>query len=94
MSGSIKWSPQQVELLKKLWHEGVSSLDIALKLGKSACSVRGYVSRNRKSLGLEKRQDAHNLHLRPRSVQDFERQWIGSVPFGHWMITKPWKTQK
>lgn len=28
MAGKIQWSPQQVELLKKLWEEGVTSADI------------------------------------------------------------------
>jgi len=90
MTGKVQWSPEQVQLLTKLWREGLTSADIGQRVGKSATSVRGYVSRNRKRLNLEMREEAHNLHLRPRSVQDFERQWLGSVPKGHWMITKPW----
>ena len=90
MAGKIQWSPQQVELLKKLWAEGLTSAEIGQKVGKNAASVRGYVSRNRKALKLKQREEAHNLHLKPKSHQDFERLWSGSVPRGHWMITKSW----
>lgn len=90
MAGKIQWSPQQVELLKKLWEEGLTSADIGQKVGKNAASVRSYVRRNRKALKLKQRSEAHNLHLQPRGNKDFERLWSGSVPRGHWMITKAW----
>jgi len=90
MVGKVQWTPEQVELLKKLWREGLTSADIGQRVGKSATSVRGYVSRNRKRLKLEMREEAHNLHLRPVSEQNFEKLWQGSVPRGHWMITKAW----
>ena len=32
-----------------------------------------------------------DVHTAPRfNLKDFEKQWHGVIPCGHWMITKKW----
>jgi IS30 family transposase len=84
------WTKEDVDTLVELWKAGVSSNKIAKKLNRRRSAITQYLCRNRDKLGLQKR--AERVGGRPRrSVKDsFEIQWAGSVPFGHWTITKPW----
>lgn len=83
------WDSNSIKTLRKLWVEGYSSAYIADQLDKKPSAIRQYVYKNRHELGLEAR-DARDV--RPyESVSEFEREWLGCVPYKHWTITKPWE---
>jgi len=86
--GISTWTKQDVDTLVKLWKDGVSSNKIAAKLNRRRSAITQYVCRHRKELGLDHR--ASTFGGRPRRG-DFDTQWRGVVPCGHWMITKPWR---
>ena len=71
--------------------ESDDTVEIAEKLNRKRSTISMFVSRHAKELGIEKR-----MHLcyggRPKSTKllSFDKQWQGSIPRGHWMITKPW----
>ena len=85
--GRSTWTKQDVDTLVKLWKEGVSSNKIAAHLNRRPSAITQFVCRNREKLGLEHR--ASTFTIRPRRG-DFESQWSGPVPRGHWFITQPW----
>jgi len=81
------WTKEEIDTLVKLWKEGVSSNKIAAKLKRRRSAITQYVCRHREELGLAHR--ANTFGGRPRRG-DFDTQWRGVVPFGHWSITQPW----
>ena len=86
------WEHKDIDTLKKLWEEGLPTSMIAKELNKKRSAVTQYVFRNREKLGLEKRQDIVIKPFRKnKRYISFEDSWKGDVPFGHWMITKPWR---
>jgi len=86
-----EWTKDDVNTLCRLWHQGASTRYIAEALDTSNASVKMYVQRHRKELGLERRQS--RPVKRKRSTRpEFDNQWYGHVPFGHWLITKQWRT--
>ena len=84
----MEWNDEDINTLVRLWREGSSVQQIADVLGTSRSSVKMYVQRHKEELGLERRtQKTDNM----KSFRDsFNKQWHGSVPYGHWLITKPW----
>ena len=85
------WTKQEIATLCTLWKEGVSSNKIAVILNRRRSAITQYLCRNRDKLGLEKRAERIGGRPSKRSKDPFEIQWAGSVPCGHWMITKPWR---
>ena len=86
MAGAKKYQDKDTKIVIEMWGNGHSATEIGNAIGKSMQSVRQYIHRNREKYGLEKKEGG-----RPMSISAFEKQWAGSVPFGHWMITKPWR---
>ena len=86
------WNDEDVDTLVKLWHEGVAVKKIADTIGKSHNSTKMYVQRHREALGLNKREFVRVKRAKSQCPK-FDRQWYGAVPFGHWLITKPWGKQ-
>jgi hypothetical protein len=88
-----QWSDEQVDTCVDMWRDGYSAVEIANEIGKNQNNVRMFIYRNRKKYDLEKRHNGGWDNSRIRiPVSDFEKQWYGSVPLGHWTITKPWGT--
>jgi len=85
------WSKDEQRLLVELWNEDLSTKKIAEGLGKSFSSVKMYIQRHRKELGLDRRlvKKARASSGRP----EFDKEWYGSVPYLHWSITKAWRCQ-
>jgi hypothetical protein len=83
------WSHEDIDLLCKLWKEGVATKEIAKKVQRKQPAVIKYVSRNRKKLGLEQR--GMTPSGRKPNPYSFDELWSGVIPCGHWMITKPWR---
>jgi len=86
---SNAWEQEDIDKLVELRNSGVSMPKIAEELGKTHSSVKMYVQRNGKALGLRPALD-----FKPRAKSQntaFDKEWYGTVPFGHWLITKPWR---
>ena len=81
------WKPEEIDTLVTMWHQGETTADIAKKLNRKRSSILQYAHRNRDKLGLGRRQVV--VKAKPKNLS-FEQQWYGSVPFGHWTITKAW----
>ena len=84
------WTKEEEETLVKLWKEGKTCKEIGIQLKRKRSAIGQYISRHRERLGLDRRPSAMVVR---KSKDPFEIQWSGSVPFGHWMITKPWRKQ-
>ena len=88
------WSKDDDAKLVELFHEGQFIEDIAQQLGRTRKGVEGYLRRNRGRLGLDLRDKVEFMKRGQGIVykgrKPFEQEWLGCVPFGHWMITKPW----
>ena len=74
-----------------MWREGYTAPEIAEEIGKSTDNVRMFASRNREKLDLEHRGNPEYKGRPSGDTTEFEKAWKGSVPRGHWLITKPWK---
>lgn len=92
MRGKYPWSEDDIRTLQRMWREGYTSLDIGKAVNRSPSTVRQYVVNNRDNLGLHKRYAPQKTDYRNQS--EFEKLWYGSVPFGHWSITKSWSKQQ
>jgi hypothetical protein len=88
--GAKAWSQEDIATLRKMWNEGHSSHAIADAVNRNSSTIRQYVTKNRDWLGLEPRTRYGVLPY--KNTSEFDKQWYGSVPFGHWTITKPWRT--
>ena len=85
-----EWTQEQIDSLVEMWNEGISVREIAKDLDKSDASIKMYVQRYRDKLGLARREF---IRVERAKAQDpeFDRKWYGTVPCGHWTITKPWR---
>ena len=83
------WDDEDVEQLTHMWEAGDSVKNIAEKLGKTSASIKMYIQRNRRHLGLSKREFVR-VHRAKSQDPEFDRKWYGPVPCGHWLVTKPW----
>jgi len=104
MAGRKTWSQEETDELIKLYMDGMKLEDLAEAIGKSYCSTKARLTYLRsKGVDLPLR-DQRVCQSRRRAeegrdgdsgyekrMSDFDKAWYGRVPFGHWMITKPWK---
>lgn len=89
MTINTKWEDANVERLVEMHNSGCSVKEIATDLNKSTSSVKMYIQRHKGRLGLKPRID---FKARAKSQNPaFDKEWYGCVPFGHWLITKPWR---
>jgi len=89
--GVRRWSDEQIEDLVRLCNEGVPHDEVGRRIGKSGHAVRQYVSLNGKKLGIVPRKVRVRTQAPRRKLNtEFDKAWHGNVPYGHWMITKPW----
>ena len=83
-----EWSEEHIRILREMWLDNRASAEIADRLGRKANSVRQYVAKNRSKLDLPARR-RENIHSY-KNLSEFDKQWYGKVPLGHWLITKKW----
>ena len=89
MITNTTWDQKDIDKLIDLYNSGVPVAKIAEELDRSHSSVKMYVQRHKQALGLIPRI---NFKEPAKSYRpQFDREWYGSVPFGHWTITKPWR---
>lgn len=90
------WSKDEEKTLVRMFKEGQFLEDIGKTLNRSRRSVEGHLRRHRGRLGLDLR-DKSEFMLKGQGQsykgrKPFEVEWLGCVPRGHWLITKPWTT--
>ena len=83
------WDEFEIETLVRLWNQDASIREIAGELDRPTTSVKMYLQRHRKALGLAKRT-FRNTQTPNQKTTKFDNEWHGVVPLGHWSITKPW----
>ena len=86
MAFKKQYTEKDIKTLIRMWGDGYTATEVGNAIGKSMASVRQFVHRNRKKYDLEVKEGGRYI---PR--QTFDKQWHGSIPCGHWMITKPWR---
>jgi len=104
MPGKKIWSEEETQELIELYLEGVKLEDLAEQVGKSYCSVKARLTylrskgvdlplRDQKVVQRKRRseEDIDGTSGYAQRLSDFDKAWYGRVPFGHWMITKPWR---
>lgn len=93
----VKWDESEVQTLLELWNDDVVISKIAEELGRTEPQVKMWLRRNRENYGLAPRENEFYKRKREAKTSyedsDFEKLWKGSVPRGHWLITKPWRAQ-
>ena len=82
---TTSWTEDEINTYITLYQTGMSIQDIADEMGRSRSSVKMFGQRHRTELGLVKRIDTKEA---PKTKID--KQWYGSVPYKHWLITKKW----
>tara|TARA_R110000868_G_scaffold359930_3_gene621966 strand:- start:2199 stop:2528 length:330 start_codon:yes stop_codon:yes gene_type:complete len=93
---ATKWTQDRIDKLVSLWKQNLQTREIAVRMQLSGEIVSGYVYRHGKKLGISPRTKAwykeqgFRFGRRTNAAKSFEQDWAGSVPFGHWIITKPW----
>jgi len=106
MAGLKIWTQEETEELIKLYIEGVHLEKLAEDMGKSYCSVKARLTylrkqgvdiplRDQRVVQRERRskESREGNTVYAKRLSDFEKQWYGRVPRGHWTITKPWKKE-
>lgn len=92
---NVPWTQEEIETTVKMYKEHKTNYEIGCAIGKTGDAVKTKLGKLRKQFDLAPRSQAllkkGNKSSPPEGVSPFERDWKGSVPFGHWMITKPWK---
>lgn len=97
MNTNKRWHDSEIQEVIELWKDGVTIFEIANQLDRTEDQVRMWMFRNRDKYGLSPRQ---NIFVKKKQESDskvsdyeseFEKEWKGPIPFGHWSITKPWK---
>jgi IS30 family transposase len=90
------WTEEEEQILIRMWNEGCYSHEICTALNKTKGCIASYLTRNRDTLGLEKRptnyrkkHHTYKLHG-TKFMKAFDKQWHGSVPPKHWTITQSW----
>lgn len=96
---NVTWTDDDAKTLITLWNKDVVLTEISYTLGKSPSSIRSFIFRNKHWLGIKPRP--LNFKGTPKKpleerlrVTTLDKEWAGSVPFGHWTITKSWNNSE
>lgn len=83
--GETTWPTEDINKLRSLKRQGAPMTDISKELGRSRQAISSFCRRYAETYNIpfDRRKANHKT--------DFEREWYGSVPFGHWSITKAWR---
>ena len=95
----VSWTQEQLDELVKLYLEGLTFEKISLQLGMSHASTKAKITFLRQKgvdLPYRDRQSiaetiSKTMKSGKKQSTAFDREYRGSVPFGHWIITKPWR---
>lgn len=88
------WDQKDLDKLVEMYLEGKTNSQICLTLKKTEGAVKCKIQKVKKVLNLPDRSSISGYKSTPVGQSQlnsaFDRAWQGSVPFGHWTITKPW----
>lgn len=95
----VIWTQEDIEKLVKLYLDGVPLEELADRVGKSYASTKAKITLLRQSGMHLPYRDQKLIQARRRKTMSsgdkklsaFDKEYQGAVPFGHWMITKPWR---
>ena len=79
----VPWTEPQIAKVRRMRSQGATLQEIAEEVGRSRDSVSSFIKDHAHKYGIE-------VASRTRHNGDFDKQWHGVIPCGHWMITKPW----
>ena len=85
------WSPQDLTTLRRMLADGKTSVEIGKVVNRKSTTVRQFIRNNVEKLELDLPMINGRYRYNPKK---FDQQWLGSVPFGHWAMTKPWGKRK
>ena len=85
------WNEQDLMTLRRMLASGKTSVEIGEAVNRNSTTVRQFIRNNAEKLELDVPMIRGRYRYNPKS---FEKQWLGSVPFGHWAITKAWSKRK
>lgn len=94
MANNKQWPEELTNTMLEMYFRGETNQAISEAIGKSECSVKQQLSKIRKERSLPYRdvkQIVANRGKCNKKLSAFDKAWHGSVPCGHWMITKPWR---
>jgi len=95
----VNWDQDKVKQLIELYLDNIPMDDIGGIIGVSYASTKAKITALRKSGVDLPYRDTKLLAQRRRETianggkppTEFDREYQGAVPFGHWTITKPWR---
>ena len=92
---NVPWTKEEIETTVKMYKEHKTNSEIGVAIGKTQDAVKTKLGKLRKQFDLAPRNQSllrkgSKADL-PKGMSAFDRDWHGSVPCGHWMITKPWR---
>lgn len=85
------WNEQDLMILRRMLADKKTSVEIGEAVNRNPTTVRQFIRNNADSLGLDIPMIRGRYRYNPKS---FEKQWLGSVPYLHWAMTKPWSKRK
>jgi hypothetical protein len=91
------WSEEEVNVLSDMYKANMSYDDIGHALGKSWGAIKSQVAKQRKTRLADfplRSKDTIVRVVTPPEDSLFDMAWHGTVPFGHWSITKAWGGKK
>lgn len=83
--GQTDMPEEHIAIIRKMRREEATLSDIAAAIGRTTSAVSHFIRAHGSKYGIERQR---RLKSGPNS--EFNKQWRGPVPLGHWMITKPW----
>ena len=84
VKGSCELPQQTIDIIRKMRSKDATLQEIADAVGMTRHAVAHFCKRHGHTYGIA---------VRHRSPPQFDKQWHGVIPCGHWMITKPWGIQ-
>ena len=84
IKGSCELPQQTIDIIRKMRSRDATLQEIADAVGLTRHAVAHFVKRHGHTYGIA---------VRIKSPANFDKQWHGVIPCGHWAITKPWGTQ-
>lgn len=81
IKGSCELPQQTIDIIRKMRRQDATLQEIADAVNLTKHAVGHFVKRHGSTYGIA---------VRRRSAPNFDKQWHGVIPCGHWAITKPW----
>lgn len=82
--GSVSWSDEDIETVKRLRAADAPLKDIAEAVGRNYGAVNNFIQRYGDRFGIK-------VKRRNQAASGLISSYNGAVPYLHWSITKPWK---